>query len=113
MSIHVYRWFIPVKHFPSHTVAMLGNSCLSKMSHKGPADSFASKMGSDEQIFDEDSGSSLPCRVGVEEKGDASWFSIPFCNDYSKLRVGSEPVAMLVILCAGDRIERGIGLRLM
>src|SRR2546425_13189473 len=108
MSIRVYRWFIPVKHFPSHTVAMLGNSCLSKMSHKGPADSFAPKLGSDKQILDEDSGSSLPGRVVVEEKGHSSRFSIPFCHDYSKLRVGSEPVAMQVFLGAGDRIRRAL-----
>src|SRR5438034_3121820 len=105
MLIHIYRGLIPVKHLPSNSVAMLSNRRLRKMRHQGPADSFVPKLRSDKQIFDEDSGSSLPGRVVVEEKGHARRFSIPFCNDHSKLRAGSESVAAQVFLCAGDSVR--------
>src|SRR2546430_16282263 len=105
MLIHVYRGLIPVKDFPSHAIALLGNRSLRKTRHKRSTDALASKLGSHEQIFDEDSRSSLPRRVVVEEKGHARRFSIPLCNDHSKLRAGSESVAAQVFLCAGDSVR--------
>src|SRR6266702_5182405 len=105
MLIHVYRGLIPVKDFPSHAIALLGNRSLRKTRHKCSTDALASKLGSHEEIFDEDSRSSLPRRVVVEEKGHARRLSIPFCNDHPKLRVGSEPVAAQICLGTGYSVR--------
>src|SRR6266446_596557 len=105
MLIHVYRLLIPVKHFPSDSVAMLSNRRLRKMRHQGPANTFAPKLRSDKQIFDEDSRSSLPCRVVVKEESHARRLSVPFGDDHSKLWARSEPVAVQIFLSAGDRVR--------
>src|SRR5436853_7192370 len=105
MLIHVYRGLIPVKTFPPHAVALLGNRSLRKTRHKRSTDALASKLGSHEQIFDEDSRSSLPRRVVVEEKGHARRFSIPLCNDHVKPWNRSESVAAQVLLGARDRVR--------
>src|SRR2546425_8530361 len=105
MLIHVYRRFIPVKHLPSNTVAVLGDRRLRKIRHQGLADAFAPKLRPDKQVFDEDSMSSLPRRIVVKEEGHARRLSIPFCDDHSKLWAGSESVAAKVFLGAGDCVR--------
>src|SRR2546428_5652700 len=105
MLIHFYRWFIPVKHFPPHSVALLSNGRLSKIRHQCPANAFASKRWSNEQVLDEDSRSSLPRRIVVEVEGHARSFFIEFCNDHVKLWARSESVSAQVLFCAGDCVR--------
>src|SRR2546425_13215982 len=105
MLIHVYCGLIPVKDVPSHAIASLSNRRLRKMRHQGPANTFAPKLRSDKQIFDEDSRSSLPRRVVVKEEGHARRLSVPFGDDHSKLWARSEPVAVQIFLSAGDCVR--------
>jgi len=46
MLIHVYCGLIPVKDFPSHAIALLGNRSLRKTRHKRSTDALASELGS-------------------------------------------------------------------
>src|SRR5438132_5720955 len=101
----VYCGLTPVKPCPSHAIAPLSNRSLRKTRHKRSTDAFASKLGSHEKIFDEDSRSSLPRRVVVKEESHARRLSVPFGDDHSRLRAKSEPVAVQIFLSAGDRVR--------